>query len=125
MLVTAIVCWGDGVVFSVDVSKAGKSAVAVAEACEAKGANVRVIDSNTVGLSFGESITKDDVLSLVRGSVATRLLHVRPTEFSPLSCLIFALMCQLYQESQFSFLGIPFFWSCGCCCACYTPTMGI
>lgn len=54
-----------------DVSKAGKNAEAVAKACEAKGANVRVIDSNTVGLSFGESIIKDDVLMLVSGSIRT------------------------------------------------------
>lgn len=53
---------------SVDVSKAGKTAQAVADACEAKGANVRIIDSNTVGLSFGEAITQEDVVALVRSS---------------------------------------------------------
>lgn len=44
----------------------GKSAQGVAEACEAKGANVRVVDDKTVGISFGESITQADVMALVR-----------------------------------------------------------
>ncbi len=41
---------------------------AVADKCEANGVNVRVIDDKTVGLSFGESITKDDVAALVRAT---------------------------------------------------------
>ena len=49
-----------------DVSAKGKSAEEIATACEAKGANVRVIDDATVGLSFGESIYKKDVVALVR-----------------------------------------------------------
>lgn len=44
----------------------GKTATAVAEACEAKGCNVRIIDEKTVGLSFGEAITQQDVVALVR-----------------------------------------------------------
>lgn len=52
---------------AVDVSKKGKTAKAVAEACEAQGANIRVIDENTVGLNFGESIIQEDVVALVRG----------------------------------------------------------
>lgn len=51
--------------FLVDVSAKGTTSTAIAQACEAKGANVRVIDDKTVGLSFGESITKDDVVALV------------------------------------------------------------
>ncbi|CBJ30901.1 Glycine dehydrogenase (decarboxylating) [Ectocarpus siliculosus] len=53
--------------FSVDVSAKGTSSTAIAQACEAKGANVRVIDDKTIGLSFGESITKDDVVALLEG----------------------------------------------------------
>ena len=50
---------------TVDVSAKGMTSKAVADACEAKGINVRVIDDKTVGLSFGESITKSDVETLV------------------------------------------------------------
>eukprot|EP00752_Nemacystus_decipiens_P012371 g10965.t1 len=53
--------------FSVDVSAKGMTSKAVADACEAKGINVRVIDDKTVGLSFGESITKSDVETLLEG----------------------------------------------------------
>ncbi|CAM9454313.1 unnamed protein product [Ascophyllum nodosum] len=53
--------------FKVDVSAKGKSAEEIATACEAKGANVRVIDDATVGLSFGESIYKEDVVALLEG----------------------------------------------------------
>ncbi|CAN0070897.1 unnamed protein product, partial [Discosporangium mesarthrocarpum] len=53
--------------FSVDVAKAGKTAEAVRSSCEAQGINVRVIDESTVGLSFGESITKTDVVALLKG----------------------------------------------------------
>ncbi|CAM9892044.1 unnamed protein product [Pylaiella littoralis] len=53
--------------FSVNVSKKGKTSKAVADACEAKGINVRVIDDETVGLSVGESITKGDVGTLLEG----------------------------------------------------------
>ncbi|CAM9253041.1 unnamed protein product [Choristocarpus tenellus] len=53
--------------FSVDVSKAGKTAEQVRASCEAVGANIRVVDDNTVGLSFGEAITKDDVIALLEG----------------------------------------------------------
>lgn len=49
-----------------DVSAKGKSAKEIAASCEAKGANVRVIDDSTVGLSFGEPITQEDVVALVR-----------------------------------------------------------
>ena len=51
---------------TVDVSAKGMTSKEVAEACEAKGINVRIIDDKTVGLSFGESITKSDVETLVR-----------------------------------------------------------
>lgn len=50
---------------TVDVSAKGMTSKAVADACEAKGINVRIIDDKTVGLNFGESITKSDVETLV------------------------------------------------------------
>lgn len=53
--------------FSVNTKAAGKTAKAVAAACEAKGANVRIIDADTVGLNFGESITHEDVVALLEG----------------------------------------------------------
>lgn len=53
---------------TVDVSAKGKSSKEIAASCEAKGANVRVIDDSTVGLSFGEPITQGDVVALVRRS---------------------------------------------------------
>lgn len=66
-------------VSTVDVSSAGKTAQAVAEACEAKGANVRVIDEKTVGLSFGESVTQEDVVGLVRiGGISLGWCDLRP-----------------------------------------------
>ncbi|CAN0517246.1 unnamed protein product, partial [Scytosiphon promiscuus] len=39
--------------FSVDVSTKGTTSKAIADACESKGINVRIIDDKTVGLSFG------------------------------------------------------------------------
>lgn len=48
------------------------SAKSIQKACEEKGANVRVIDDKTIGLSFGESITLEDVVALVSTSVAKK-----------------------------------------------------
>lgn len=36
-------------------------------ACEANGCNIRVLDAKHVGISFGEAITKKDVLALLQG----------------------------------------------------------
>lgn len=49
----------------VDVSKKGLTGPAVQKAAAAAGVNLRVIDNNTVGMSFGEAITRDDVEKLV------------------------------------------------------------
>ena len=51
--------------FVVDVTKAGGSA-AVQAAASKNGVNVRIIDANHVGLSFGEAITKADVVALLK-----------------------------------------------------------
>lgn len=52
----------------IDLSKthAGK-AKAIADNCAKHEVNIRVIDENHVGISLGESISKDDVLALFRG----------------------------------------------------------
>jgi len=58
----------DGAFFDtlhIDVSTAGKSAAAVASAASSAGCNVRVIDDKTVGVSFGEAITKEDAVTLL------------------------------------------------------------
>ena len=43
----------------------GKTASAIKKAAEAKGVNIRVIDDKSVGMSFGETITKEDVADLL------------------------------------------------------------
>mmetsp|Transcript_21219 Transcript_21219/g.30014 ORF Transcript_21219/g.30014 Transcript_21219/m.30014 type:complete len:1012 (-) Transcript_21219:198-3233(-) len=54
--------------FSVDVSSKGMTAAQVQEGAVAVGANVRVIDENTVGVSMGEGITRDDIKVLLSGA---------------------------------------------------------
>ncbi len=49
------------------MARIGKTAEQVRAAASALGLNIRVIDNNTVGLSFGESITKSDVADLLKG----------------------------------------------------------
>jgi glycine dehydrogenase len=51
--------------FTVDVSSKNMTASQVQEGCVRAGVNVRVIDEKTVGISFGESITRADVEALV------------------------------------------------------------
>ena len=58
----------DGAFFDtlrVNVSAAGKTAAQIEAAAIAQGANVRHIDANTVGLSFGEAITHADTVKLL------------------------------------------------------------
>jgi glycine dehydrogenase len=54
--------------FIVDVSSKGLNAHQVQAGAASVGANVRVIDEKTVGLSMGEGITKEDVASLLSGA---------------------------------------------------------
>ena len=51
--------------FLVDVKQAGGSK-AIQAAAAKNGVNVRIVDDNTVGISFGEAITKDDCISLLK-----------------------------------------------------------
>ncbi|KAJ1434480.1 glycine cleavage system P-protein-domain-containing protein, partial [Ochromonadaceae sp. CCMP2298] len=50
----------------VDVGVAGMTGAQVQALASGYGVNVRVIDDRTVGVSFGEAITKDDTLALLR-----------------------------------------------------------
>ncbi|GFH45695.1 hypothetical protein CTEN210_02169 [Chaetoceros tenuissimus] len=54
--------------FTIDVSSKGMTASQVQAGAEAVGANVRIIDDNTVGLSMGEGITRDDLKMLLAGA---------------------------------------------------------
>jgi glycine dehydrogenase len=53
--------------FTVDVSSKGMTAAEVQKGCENVGANVRIINDTTVGISMGEGITRDDLFSLLTG----------------------------------------------------------
>eukprot|EP00526_Cylindrotheca_closterium_P003005 CAMPEP_0113630730 /NCGR_PEP_ID=MMETSP0017_2-20120614/15969_1 /TAXON_ID=2856 /ORGANISM="Cylindrotheca closterium" /LENGTH=1000 /DNA_ID=CAMNT_0000541211 /DNA_START=91 /DNA_END=3093 /DNA_ORIENTATION=- /assembly_acc=CAM_ASM_000147 len=53
--------------FSVDVSSKGMKAADIQMNCEKIGANVRIIDENTVGISMGEGIMRDDLSALLSG----------------------------------------------------------
>jgi glycine dehydrogenase len=54
--------------FTVDVSTMGMTSKEVQAGAASVGANVRVIDEKTVGISMGEGITRGDVSSLLSGA---------------------------------------------------------
>jgi glycine dehydrogenase len=54
--------------FSVDVSSKGMTAEEVQAGAVAVGANVRIIDDQTVGISMGEGISRDNVQSLLKSA---------------------------------------------------------
>jgi len=54
--------------FTVDVSSKGMSSAEVQAGAVSVGANVRVIDDKTVGLSMGEGITRHDLADLLSGA---------------------------------------------------------
>jgi glycine dehydrogenase len=49
----------------VDVSSRNQTSAQVQESAASNGVNIRVIDNNRVGISFGESITWEDVNALL------------------------------------------------------------
>ena len=51
--------------FTVNLSSKGMTATDVQAKCEAAGCNVRIISDDTVGMSMGEGITRDDLQSLL------------------------------------------------------------
>jgi len=54
--------------FTVDASSKGMTAADIQAGAVSVGANVRLIDDNTVGVSMGEGITRDDVTALLKGA---------------------------------------------------------
>jgi glycine dehydrogenase len=54
--------------FTVDTSSKGMTAAEVQAGAVSVGANVRIIDSSTVGISMGEGISRDDLLALLSGA---------------------------------------------------------
>lgn len=54
--------------FTVDCSSKGMTSEQVQAGAVSIGANVRVIDENTVGISMGEGITRDDLSALLEGA---------------------------------------------------------
>jgi glycine dehydrogenase len=54
--------------FTVDASSMGMTAADIQAGAASVGANVRVIDDNTVGVSMGEGITRDDLKALLTGA---------------------------------------------------------
>jgi glycine dehydrogenase len=59
--------------FSVNVASKGLTAAQVQAGAASVGANVRIINDTTVGISMGEGITRDDLKSLLTG--AFRIAH--------------------------------------------------
>jgi len=51
--------------FTVDCSSMGKTSAGIQAECAARGANVRIINDSTVGISMGEGITRDDLKELL------------------------------------------------------------
>jgi glycine dehydrogenase len=56
--------------------KNGMKAEKLAEKCAEHGVNIRVIDNHRVGISFGESVTKDDVVNLLTAFEVPDLTNV-------------------------------------------------
>lgn len=54
--------------FTVNVASKGLTAAQVQKGAASVGANVRIIDENTVGISMGEGITRNDLKSLLSGA---------------------------------------------------------
>jgi len=53
---------------TVDVSSQGMSSAQVQDGAVSVGANVRVIDENTVGISMGEGMRREDITQLLQGA---------------------------------------------------------
>lgn len=95
--------------FTVDVSSKGMSADQVQAGAVSVGANVRVIDSNTVGISMGEGITRDDLSALLSGafgiaspdvSADVSLTEVDPSVAREADILTHPIFRQHHSETQ-------------------------
>lgn len=72
----------------IDVSTKGKTSLQIEQAAIAAGVNVRVINETTVGISFGEAITKNDVIALLSAFDITNsatILDATPTRIMNIS----------------------------------------
>jgi glycine dehydrogenase len=77
---------GLALTLAITIAATGKTAQDVQAAAEGRGMNVRVIDDKHVGLSFGETITKDDVADLLSAfGVTADLDAVATAASSPLT----------------------------------------
>ena len=66
-----------------NIKSAGGSK-AIQAAAASNGVNVRIVDDNTVGLSFGEAITRDDCVALLK--VVKNLFYITYCHlFTPLT----------------------------------------
>ncbi|EJK45128.1 hypothetical protein THAOC_36273 [Thalassiosira oceanica] len=95
--------------FIVDVSTKGMSADQVQAGAVAVGANVRVIDSNTVGISMGEGITREDLSALLSSafgiaspdvSADVSLTEVDPSVAREADILTHPIFRQHHSETQ-------------------------
>ena len=57
------------------LAKSAGGSKAIQAAAASNGVNVRIVDDNTVGLSFGEAITRDDCVALLKVYTHTYFTH--------------------------------------------------
>merc|ERR1719230_562544 len=67
---------------TVDTSSQGMTSADIKKAAESKGINVRIVSETEVGLSFGETVTKEDVVDLLSCFKGTSLASTTPTSFT-------------------------------------------
>jgi glycine dehydrogenase len=94
---------------SVDVASKGMTAAQVQAGAVAVGANVRIIDESTVGISMGEGITRDDLGQLLAGafgvtdadlSADATLLDLSPAHARQGEILTHPIFRQHHSETQ-------------------------
>lgn len=95
--------------FTVDVSSKGMTSVQVQAGAVKVGANVRVVDDKTVGISMGEGITRDDISALLTGafgiahpdvSADVSLTEVDASVARDSEILTHPIFCQHHSETQ-------------------------
>lgn len=94
--------------FTIDVSSKDMTAQQVQDGAASVGANVRIIDENTVGISMGEGITRDDLQTLLSGafgidadvSADESLTQVEPSVAREGGILTHPIFNQHHSETQ-------------------------
>ena len=94
--------------FTIDVSSKGMTAQQIQDGAASVGANVRIIDDNTVGIAMGEGITRDDLSSLLSGafgvdadlSAGESLTQVDPSVAREGEILTHPIFNQHHSETQ-------------------------